>query len=127
MTSDSLLASATRLPARSAASVASSPAAPTTALTHDVDVGMRRRLDQHARRRAPAVRRVARLDEAGEVRAATRRRWASSSVALRPPVSATTRKCSRCRREHAQRAPADRAGGAEHRHPAHQSRRRAGG
>ena len=33
MTSDSLLASATRLPARSAASVASSPAAPTSAFT----------------------------------------------------------------------------------------------
>ncbi len=95
MTSVSLLASATRLPARSAASVASSPAAPTTALTHDVHVGAGGRLDQHA---GPWAAASPCSGQAGEGRLATRRPARRARPGCGPPVSATTRKWSRWRR-----------------------------
>ena len=114
MTSDSLFASATRLPRSSAASVASSPAAPTTAFSTISALVERRRIDQtavaplpspDARRRpfrtSPTYSGAKRADLLSEQRGVAERgqRRDVESIALTL--------------EHAQRRRADRAGGAE--------------
>ena len=117
MTSVSLLASATRLPARSAASVASRPGGADDRVDHDVDVGVGRRLRAARRARSDSAApssppaspakaglplrhlRVERLDVP-----ARRQGHDPEVLALAP--------------QHGERAPADRAGRAQHRHAA---------
>ena len=113
MTSDSLLASATRLPARSAASVASSPAAPTSALITMSTSGCSAASSSTSTPDGESVA-AGPVDDAGEGRAPAGH-LRQQALALPAGGERHDAEVIPLAIEHAQRALADRAGGAEHR------------
>ena len=112
MTRVSLLARATRLPARSAARVASSPAAPTTALTTMSASGcVAASTSTSGPLGQPPV--AARPGQAGVGRPPLGHLRAASSSRFRPAGERHDPEMLALAAEHVERAPADRAGGAE--------------